>query len=116
LATASPPCSAANPISVWPARGLGGSEVGDRGRHQQDLACRELLADGGLELGRRLDVDPARAGGLPQGDVRGDQDDLRAAPRRSLGEGEAHPPARAVANETDGVDRLTGPARGYEHP
>ena len=53
--------------------------------------------------------------GRLDGDVRGEEDDVGAAPARLVGERHAHPPRRAVAEEAHRVERLARAARGDEH-
>ena len=70
---------------------------------------RELLAlpdptpavQGAIDDGDDFDARRGR-----QGDGAGDEDDGVAAVARGLGEGVAHPPGRAVAQEANGVEML----------
>ena len=88
--------------------------VGDRGGEQRDVDVVER--ERGVEHRLRgRGRDRLDAGGRRDGEVRGEQDDLGAAPARLLGERDAHPPGRAVADEADGVDRLARAAGGDEH-
>ena len=143
-ATKSPPCSAAKPTRTWPLRRLPArpartSAVGSSSMVSPDPSSRASLPGLGSagrksataaairrsrrrrrpsplhpRARRRCHVDALDAGGDRQRDVRGDQRHLGAAPRRRLGEGDAHPAARAIADEADRVDLLTGPAGGDE--
>ena len=79
------------------------------------MAAGELLPDGGRELVRRRDVDAAHASRPLKRDVGRDQGDLRPPPGAMLRQRQPHASARAVADEADGVDRLSGPAGGDEH-
>ena len=60
-------------------------------------------------------VDGRDPGGRRERDVRGDEGHLRAAPRRLLGERQAHPARRAVADEAHRVDRLARAAGRDQH-
>ena len=93
-----------------------GSEVGDGGCHQQDVAGAECFLARRLQLGggstRRRSGRRAVRG---QVDVRGDH---RRPRRRARGglvrDREAHAARRAVADVAHRVDRLARPARGDE--
>ncbi len=96
--------------------GPDGAEVGDGRRHDQGIEAGP--AGGGVDgaeqrrpqLGGRSR--PGRVGGAGQADldVAGDERHPGAAVQRGLGDGDAHPPGRAIADEPDGVDRLARPA------
>ena len=70
---------------------------------------------GVLQLRGGLDVDVAHARVARERDVRRDDRHVGAERGRLLGEREAHPPRRAVADEAHGVDRLARAAGGDEH-
>ena len=91
-----------------------GPVVGDRGREQRDVDVGERERGVEHRLGGRR-RDRLDAGGRRDGEVRGEQDDLRAAPARLLGERDAHPARRAVADEAGRVERLARAAGGDEH-
>ena len=60
-----------------------------------------------------LDV-PSTPGGRASATLAATTRDGGAAARRRVGDREAHPPRRAVADVAHGVDRLARPARGHE--
>ena len=103
------------PSAASPSSALGRPVVGDGGGHDHHVRVRpgERLALH-VRRGRRLDDVDARR--RRHREVGGEQRDVRAAAARLLGEGDAHAPGRAVADEADGVDRLARPARADEHP
>ena len=68
----------------------------------------------GAQVGGRLDRDDRGAGREGDLDVGGDDRHPRAAVEGRLGDRGAHPAGRAVADETDRVDRLARPAGGHD--
>ena len=80
-------------------RGLGrrGPVVGHRRRQDRDVARGSAREHGVAHLERALDVDAPHAGRRRERDGPGDEHDLGAAPRRLLGDREAHLARRAVA-------------------
>ena len=78
-------------------------------------ARSNAAAQASCSCGGGLDVDVAHARVARQRDVRGDDRHVGAERGRLLGEREAHPPRRAVADEAHGVDRLARAAGGDEH-
>ena len=68
-----------------------------------------------MELRRRFDAHDRRAGRHRDLGVGRHDRHPRAAGERRLGHGDAHPAGRAIADEPDGVDRLTGPAGADDH-
>jgi hypothetical protein len=94
--------------------GLDGSEVRDRGGHDQPIEAGRPVAvpEGGgerrLEVGSRFDPDEVRLWRQRDLDVRRDQRHPGAAIERGLGDGDAHLPGRPVADEPHRVDRLAG--------
>src|SRR4051794_9473379 len=95
-------------------RRLRRAEVGDRGGHEQRVAVGEGLLARVLQLRGGLDVGVVDARVARQRDVGGDHPDGGAARGGLVGQREAHPPARAVADEAHGVERLARAARGDE--
>ena len=91
--------------------------AGSRRRRRRAARCRTSAA----RARRRASPRPSASaivstpGGAVDREVRGEQDDLGAAPARLLGERDAHPARRAVADEAHRVDRLARPAGGDEH-
>ena len=94
---------------------LGRPVVGHRGRHQQHVAVAEALERRRAELLGGLDLDVCRRRAARERHVGGHHRHVGAAPRRLLGQREAHASAGAVADEAHGVERLPRSARGHEH-
>src|SRR5947207_1030392 len=84
---------------------LGRAVVGDRGSHQHEVGVPAGERCLRHRLGGRSpdDLDAARQ---RDGQVRGEERDVRATLLADLGEGDAHPSARAVAEEAHRVERL----------
>ena len=93
---------------------LGRPVVGDGRREQRDVDVgeRQRGVEHRLGGGRRDRLDPVRR---RHGEVRCEQHDVGAAPAGLLGQGDAHPARRAVAEEAHRVEWLTGSAGGDEH-
>ena len=94
---------------------LGRPVVGDGGREQRDVERRRARAPRRASPRRSASGSISTPGGACDGEVRGEQDDLRPAPPRLLGERDAHPARRAVAEEAHRVERLARAAGGDEH-
>ena len=100
-------------------RGLDGAVVADGRGHDQRVepGAARLVVGQAVErraqVGRRLDAQRGRLARRLDLHVRRDQRDAGAAGQRRLGDRHAHPPARAVADEADRVDRLARPARAH---
>ena len=110
--------------SSRPSRPRGGSshrppagpEVGRGGGHHQDVAWSRTRAPSAAVSSAAVSTSTRRTPGRRgKRDVGGDQGHLGAPPGRSLGEGQAHAAAGAVADEANGVDRLAGTAGGDQH-
>ena len=103
-------------LTILSSTRLGGPEVGHGGGHQQHVGVRELVARGGQQLGRGLDLDRPHARRRRERHVGGDQGHLGPAPGRLRGQRDAHASGRAVADVAHGVDRLARAAGGDEDP
>ena len=94
---------------------VGRPVVGDGGGHQQHVGALEASAQAAASSAAVSTSTSVTPGGARQRDVGGDDRDLGAAARGLVGEREAHPAGRAVADVAHGVDRLARPAGGDEH-
>jgi len=91
-------------------------EVGHRGRHDEHVSAAQRLQHRRAHRLRCLgshDLGPLRERHAHRP---GDEGHVRPARDGRLGDGDAHPPARAVADEAHRVDRLRGPARRHDQP
>ena len=104
------------PLLQLAARDARGPPVGDRGGHDHDVGGGRLAPHRGEQLLRGAHGHHLDAHGRRDLEVRRDQDDLRSAVARGLGEPDALPAARGVAEEADRVERLARAAGGDEHP
>ena len=83
--------------------------VGDRGRHDDDVACRRRAPSRPRASRRRCA--PARPRATAGGSIArrpGDERHVGAAPRRLGGDRESHAPARPVADEAHRIDVFVG--------
>src|ERR1700722_15948034 len=105
----------ASPLLDLAVHRIGGTEVGDGGRHQQYVAVGELPLTGLLQLGggaHALHFDTCR---WSERDVSRQERYFGSTSAGRLGERQAHAPRGAVAEEAHTVDRLTGAAGGDQY-
>jgi hypothetical protein len=93
----------------------GHAEVGDRGSSDDDRRGGQMLHHRNAHLFGRGDGHKSAVRGRRERSRRRDENDLRAAPFRGLGDRVAHLAAGAVAEKADWVDRLARAAGGDEN-
>ena len=90
--------------------------AGSRRRRPRAAPCRRRRGERASSIASAVGVAiVSTPAGRWHREVRGEQDDLGSAPARLLGERDAHPARRAVADEAHRVDRLARSAGGDEH-
>ena len=95
-------------LVIFCAAGVSGRVVGDRGRHHHDVLSGQRLHHRRVHLGGAAHAHHLEAGRHGDGARPEHQRHRGAAPARRLGQRDAHPPARSVADVAHRIDVLVG--------